>query len=87
MVTTSDVKSPKCIYIELDTLSSYLLLVPCIFLYNIIQNSDGNTGLTLVSSSGEKVVAELLIDKGAKVKHQNKVRKYFISDNDVLPNV
>ena len=62
-------------------------MVQCIFLSNIIQNSDGNTGLILVSSNGERIVAELLIDKGAKVKHQNKVRKYFISDNDVLPNI
>ena len=87
MVTTSDVKSPKYIYIELNTLPFYLLLVPCIFLYNIIQNSDGNTGLTLASSNGERIVAELLIDKGAKIKHQNKVRKYFILDNDVLPTI
>ena len=46
-----------------------------IYLSNIIQNSDGNTGLILASSRGEKAIAELLISKGAKVNHQNKVRQ------------
>lgn len=43
----------------------------------LMQDKDGNTGLILACSNGQKAVAELLIQKGANVMCCNKVRKLF----------
>ena len=46
-----------------------------LFAIHTVQNTDGRTGLILACCKGEKVVAKSLIDKGANVDHQDKVKK------------
>lgn len=43
-----------------------------------MQDKDGNTGIILVCSNGQKAVASLLIEKGAGVTCCDKVRQSVV---------